>query len=217
MRAVLVGVSNYPSIPASDCASVRVSDDIDALHSALGSARAGELLVVYYAGHGLTVEEEHERLPANVQAMGQLSTTQLLSMALGLQGAKSALDDAQAHWPAADLTRRLLCSSEEETRLPSITTSLTGPTAVAQPGPLPTGEVLAHTAEIVQLLWLATVDLLAESLGSHRYEFDSHAPPHASTACGVIKLAAPAIPRAPGQPAPPRGSSGPFSSIAPAA
>jgi hypothetical protein len=124
----------------------------------------------------------------------------LLRSALVLRDAKAILDEAQDQRATADLARRLLSSTEKDTRLPSITTPVSRSTTIWGAGPVPAPDELAAASEVVSLFWLVAVNLLSEHLASGRYELGSHAP-HGFSPCGVIGLSAPRVPRAPGGPA----------------
>lgn len=125
----------------------------------------------------------------------------LLRSALVFSDAKTALDEAQDQRATTDLAWRLLSSAEKDTRLPSITTPVSGSTTIWGAGLLPAPDELAEASEVVALFWLVAVDLLTEHLAPHHYELGSHPPPHGSSPCGVIGLSAPRVPRAPGGPA----------------
>ncbi len=59
---------------------------------------------------------------------------------------------------------------------------------------LPTAEELAALVTV----WLADVrELLQHVLDTNSYEFGDHAPPNASSPCGVLRMAATEIPRGP--------------------
>ncbi|MFF8974700.1 hypothetical protein [Streptomyces sp. NPDC014995] len=130
-----------------------------------------------------------------------------LHVVLVVDDLRTALDEAQEHWDAVEFTRSLLRSAEEATRVPSITAPTADSTPVWMAGPLPTLDELVDAAEAAGRFQLLAVELLHAVLGAGRHGFRSPAPPHESSPCGVIRLAAPLVPRAPGGPA-----ASPFSS-----
>lgn len=125
----------------------------------------------------------------------------LLDATLWLSGAKRALTEAQNQWTASALTRRLLLSAEEATGLPAITTPTicVDSAAAVGDGPLLSLGDLTQAAETVEQLWRVALDLLDELVCPRSHEYGPHAPPHESSPCGVIRLAAPLVPRAPGE------------------
>ncbi|MFD8545024.1 hypothetical protein [Streptomyces sp. NPDC059649] len=126
-----------------------------------------------------------------------------LEAALWAKRTKSALDEVLAHRSAVELGLRLLATSEEATGIPSITAVATSPNLAAVWGNrlLPSLEQLTRASGEVERLWHVAVALLAELLGVRTHGHDSHAVPHESSPCGVLRLASPLVPRAPGGPA----------------
>ena len=116
-----------------------------------------------------------------------------------------AVELVRSKWAAHDLTRRILQSSEECTGLPLITSLVDDPSFRAStPHARTRLWAFASLAELDQAAKeLARVrkalrDILRTLLGGYHYAFDDHPPPHASSPCGVIRFAAPVVPRAPG-------------------
>lgn len=101
------------------------------------------------------------------------------------------------------LTSSLLTTVEADTKLPGIV----APHAPGHPR-VPVGDERVDAEVRVErlkrmeaaLCALITVlcDLLDLALGNRRYEFIDLVPPHSSSPCGVIRFAAPVVPRAPG-------------------
>ncbi|MGY4988897.1 hypothetical protein [Streptomyces nigrescens] len=126
-----------------------------------------------------------------------------LDAALWAKRTKSALDEVLEHRAAVELGLRLLSTSEEVTGIPSITAAATSPGLAAVWGNrlLPSLDELSQVEEEVERFWHVAVALLAELLGTRPCGYGTHAPPHDSSPCGVIRLASPLVPRGPDGPA----------------
>jgi len=121
-----------------------------------------------------------------------------LLLALHADRLSSALDEFQRQRNAVALTRRLLRTAEESTGQFSITALSAYIDFLELPGYAGLLRDLERlVGEARQFGHVARGVLAALTNGLH-YQFDDHAPPHESSPCGVIRLAAPLIPRAPG-------------------
>ncbi|XUL89929.1 hypothetical protein ACQ86D_27600 [Streptomyces galilaeus] len=148
---------------------------------------------------------ENELAASRVPIITTHSLGTLVASALLADEAHRTVETVRSNWAAHDLTRRLLWSSEEYTGLPLIT-ALVDDSVFNDPA-LPArlrAWALASLAELDQAakeiarVRKALRDILRALLGGCRYAFDDHPPPHASSPCGVIRFAAPLVPRAPG-------------------
>ncbi|MFE9027216.1 hypothetical protein ACFYOA_13235 [Streptomyces iakyrus] len=164
-------------------------------------ARSADLIMV--DGQHLYIVEAKSYTGGLVMGTGAGKTRSLLSTALWLSHTQTVIRQAQERWADAALTRDLLASSEEATKLPSITTpTICFDLAEAWAGgPLPSLCELTRAAEVVTWLRHVVLGLLGRVLRSHGYEFGPHGPPNEASPCGVIRFAAPCLPRAPGEPA----------------
>ncbi|TPQ22007.1 hypothetical protein [Streptomyces sporangiiformans] len=131
----------------------------------------------------------------------------LLETALRLSSAQTFLEAAREQRATAELTQSLLSSTEEATSLPSATSSMLWSDQAWSSGSVPSETALAAAEEEIQQLWRVTLTLLAKLLGLRTHPPTPHAPSRESSPCGLIKLAAPLIPRAPGEPGVSPGSS----------
>ncbi|QKW06781.1 hypothetical protein HUT18_10630 [Streptomyces sp. NA04227] len=125
-----------------------------------------------------------------------------LSAALRAEHTKRSLDEVRRHRSVVEFGLRLLSSAEDVTGLPSITAPATAPGLAAVWGSrvLPSLDELARSAEEAERFWHVAVAVLAELLGVLVPVHNAQAPPGDSAPCGVIRFAAPVIPRAPGGP-----------------
>ncbi|MCM2388824.1 hypothetical protein [Streptomyces albipurpureus] len=127
-----------------------------------------------------------------------------LTRLLGLERRIHDLRNNKAKWKTVEFTLRLFRTSESETGLPTIT----APPIPVHLAPLLAGESqedLERATEALSLVWrcvaLDALTVLNAVLAGRRYEFAAQAQPNESSPCGVIRFAAPRIPRAPGLPA----------------
>ncbi|MEI5135357.1 hypothetical protein RB199_28085 [Streptomyces libani] len=136
----------------------------------------------------------------------------LIHQALRLDRALKLVREARENYDSAELTRRLLASAEQDTSLPSITAPPANdeialgvpagppPELVAlgaRPGTLPsTEEIAADEARgaALQLLVAARLDELCDVGGAG---ISGEMPVTESDPCGVLRLAAASVPRAP--------------------
>ncbi|GAA3371257.1 hypothetical protein GCM10020367_21190 [Streptomyces sannanensis] len=137
-----------------------------------------------------------------VMSLGSGKSRTLLWTFLRVKRLRESLGKTQRQVAVADLARRLLASAEEATHRPAITSAVICAEASPNWGTaLPSMDEMAEAAIEVEQLWLITLGLLVELFGSHVFVFGAHPPPHESSPCGVIRLASPLVPRAPGGPA----------------
>ncbi|MFE9833634.1 hypothetical protein ACFYP4_00600 [Streptomyces sp. NPDC005551] len=136
----------------------------------------------------------------------------LIHQALRLDRALEFVREARENYDSAELTRRLLASVEEETRLPSITAPRANDEIVwGAPAGAPAGlvalwarfdalpsteEIAAEEARVaaLQLLVAARLDELCDVGGDG---ISCEMPVTESAPCGVLRLAATSVPRAP--------------------
>lgn len=126
----------------------------------------------------------------------------LLGSALELWAIQRSCERARDEYEANDFTRLLLSSAEQNTHLPSITSpSVLASSGSWGTGPLASFDELTKVAALAEQLWHVAVALLDEALNPPNFEPGSPTPCFESSPCGVIRLAAPRVPRAPAGPA----------------
>ncbi|WP_306334616.1 hypothetical protein [Streptomyces sp. KL118A] len=130
---------------------------------------------------------------------GMSSVLDVLHFVLNLSDARDAARAEAEKWPIVLLARQLLASAEQDTCLPGITTQ-TSELSQRRHGPPATIEELMRAAEAAARLWLVALALLALALGIRSPRISPSAPRQESAPCGVIRLATPRVPRAPGSP-----------------
>ncbi|MBK3624793.1 hypothetical protein JHN59_08005 [Streptomyces sp. MBT49] len=138
------------------------------------------------------------------------SVRSALRLALWADQESEALSLAWEQREAIALAQVLLRTGEEETGLASITAAtifLDVAAVLRLTESTSEDEVESATTMVVELQRALRV-VLATLLNWGDFEFDDHPPPHQSSPCGVIRFAAPLVPRAPGSAAvPPAPSS----------
>lgn len=132
---------------------------------------------------------------------GMSSVLDVLHFVLNLSDARDAARAEAEKWPIVLLARQLLASAEQDTCLPGITTQTSELSQRRHNSPA-TLEKLMRAAEAAARLWLVALALLALALalGIRSPRVSPSAPRQESAPCGVIRLATPRVPRAPGSP-----------------
>lgn len=156
------------------------------------------------------------KLDGLVVANGVQAATSLLRAALWLAQTKESVDEARRFWNGSDwngFEESPWWSWPPPIRHLPVTTSITFVDhlagivcveALARVEGRGCGirqhsrDALAQAARVARRLWHFVLSLLNTLLNGCSFEFRDHAPPHESSPCGVIRLAAPRIPRAPG-------------------
>ncbi|WEP00716.1 hypothetical protein A6P39_044205 (plasmid) [Streptomyces sp. FXJ1.172] len=141
------------------------------------------------------------RVEQYVQSGKTTSAGSVLRTVLAADDHRQVLHQAQEQQDSIEFARSLLRSAEEATQLPSITTQAVGSTPIRAAADLPPFDDLDRGAKAAEQFWLLALDLLHAQLGLVHGGFLSPAPTCQSSPCGVIRLAAPRVPRAPGGPA----------------
>ncbi|MEU0036130.1 hypothetical protein [Streptomyces sp. NPDC006333] len=137
------------------------------------------------------------RFEQYMQSGKTLSASSVLHTVLVVDDLRQVLQEARELQCSIEFARSLLRSAEEATQLPSITTSAVGSVPVRTADLLPFDDLNRASAAAEQF-WLLALELLHALLGPVHYGARSPAPACQSSPCGVIRLAAPRVPRAPG-------------------
>ncbi|MFE2611964.1 hypothetical protein ACFXDI_53910 [Streptomyces mirabilis] len=141
------------------------------------------------------------RVEQYLQSGKTTSAGSVLHTVLAADGLRQVLHEAREQQHSIEFAQSLLRSAEEATQFPSITTPAVGSTPIQAAGDPPPFDDLDRAAEAAEQFWLLALDLLHAQLELARCGFRSPAPTRQSSPCGVIRLAAPRVPRAPGGPA----------------
>ncbi|WP_123970174.1 hypothetical protein [Streptomyces sp. TLI_185] len=140
------------------------------------------------------------RVEQFLQSGKTMSTGPILHSVLAVDDLRQVLHEAREQQHSIEFARSLLRSAENATHLPSITTPTVGSTPI-RPADLPLFDGLDRAAKAAEQFWLLALALLRARLGPVHYGFQPPAPTRQLSPCGVIRLAAPRVPRAPGGPA----------------
>ncbi|MFD5753683.1 hypothetical protein [Streptomyces mirabilis] len=175
-------------------ASFRINRTTGVLVGSNASGMAAMLDALAFACDVVWVEQY-------VQSGKTMSAGSVLHTVLAADGLRQVLHEAREQQHSIEFARSLLGSAEESTQLPSITTPTVGSTPVRAAGDLPPFDDLERAAKAAEQFWLLALDLLHAQLGLVHCGFRSPAFTRQSSPCGVIRLAAPRVPRAPGGPA----------------
>ncbi|MET9779150.1 hypothetical protein ABZ023_33725 [Streptomyces sp. NPDC006367] len=140
------------------------------------------------------------RVDQYLQSGKTMSAGSVLHTVLAANDLRQVLHEAREQQHSIEFARSVLGSAEEATQLPSITTPTVGSTSL-RAADLPPFDDLHRAAKAAEQVWLLALDLLHARLGPVHCGFRPPAPTRQSSPCGVVRLAAPRVPRAPGGPA----------------